>query len=103
MPSTFSSAHWHGDMPGLTDEAQILAISEGCPRQIIKYAPKVFAFQCHLEFTSESMKTMIENNDEELEQFKNLPFVETADELLQHNYLEMNKVLSGFLDYMETM
>lgn len=24
--------HWHNDMPGLTKEASVLAISEGCPR-----------------------------------------------------------------------
>ncbi|MEF9674308.1 glutamine amidotransferase [Pseudomonas sp. PCH446] len=36
--------HWHNDMPGLTENAKVLAYSEGCPRQIIEYARWCMAF-----------------------------------------------------------
>lgn len=45
LPEKFPVGHWHGDMPGLTNDAEILAISEGCPRQIVRYTPKVYGFQ----------------------------------------------------------
>ena len=45
--------HWHNDMPGLTPEAEVMASSEGCPRQIVKYSDRVYGFQCHMEFDAE--------------------------------------------------
>ena len=35
------------DMPGLTEDAVVLATSQGCPRQIIRFSPKALAFQAH--------------------------------------------------------
>ncbi len=51
LPSTFPVIHWHNDMPGMTAEATLLAYSAGCPQQIIRYAPFIYGFQCHLEIT----------------------------------------------------
>lgn len=98
FPEKFMVGHWHGDMPGLTPESKILAISEGCPRQIVRYAPKVYGFQCHFEFTPEAIEGMIENNAHELEEHKGLPYIETAEQLRSHDYNEMNKLLFNFLD-----
>lgn len=98
FPETFSIGHWHGDMPGLTAKSKVLATSKGCPRQIVHYAPKVYGFQCHFEFTPEAMEGMIENNSEELKKYKGLPYIETAEQLRTHDYTEMNKLLFGFLD-----
>ena len=85
-------------MPGLTPESKILATSEGCPRQIVRYAPKIYGFQCHFEFTPEAIEGMIENNAHELEEYKNLPYIETAEQLRGHDYNEMNNLLFRFLD-----
>ncbi|MCR4328489.1 MAG: gamma-glutamyl-gamma-aminobutyrate hydrolase family protein [Patescibacteria group bacterium] len=98
FPEKFLVGHWHGDMPGLTPESKILATSEGCPRQIIRYAPKIYGFQCHFEFTPEAIEGMIENNTHELEGHKGLPYIETAEQLRSHNYAEMNNLLFNFLD-----
>lgn len=98
FPETFDVGHWHGDMPGLTRESKILAYSEGCPRQIVRYSPKVYGFQCHFEFTSEAIEAMIKNNAHELEEHKDLLHIETADELRSHDYNEMNNMLFQFLD-----
>ena len=42
FPEIFNVGHWHGDMPGLTSESKVLAVSEGCPRQIVRYSPKIY-------------------------------------------------------------
>jgi GMP synthase (glutamine-hydrolysing) len=102
FPDEFFVGHWHGNMPGLTDSCEVLATSEGCPRQVIKYAPKVYAFQCHFEFTPEAIAGMIKNNAHELEEFKGLPFVEDATTLQSHDFSEMNSFLFRFLDWVKS-
>lgn len=101
FPKKFLVGHWHGDMPGLTPESKILAISEGCPRQIVRYTPKVYGFQCHFEFTSEAIEGMIKNCGNELGEYKDLPYIQSAEELRTQDYESFNKLLFTFLDYME--
>ena len=101
FPQKFLVGHWHGDMPGLTPESKILAISEGCPRQVVRYTPKVYGFQCHFEFTPEAIAGMIKNCGNELEVGNDLPYVQTEEELIKHDYESFNKLLYIFLDYME--
>lgn len=103
FPDKFQIGHWHGDMPGLTNNSEILAFNEGCPRQVVKYTPKVYGFQCHFEFTQEAIEGMIENNAHELEKYKSLPYIEDADTLRNHDYNKINKKLFRFLDYIESL
>ncbi|MEY3370649.1 MAG: hypothetical protein RLZZ361_1319 [Cyanobacteriota bacterium] len=98
----FVVGHWHSDMPGLTKESQVLAFSEGCPRQIIRYSPIIYGFQCHFEFTNNSINEMIENSAYELEAYKSLPYVESAEKLRSHDYIPINKLLFKFLDYIKS-
>ena len=98
FPKTFKVGHWHGDMPGLTPDSKILATSRGCPRQIVRYAPKIYGFQCHFEFTAETIEGMINASEVELKKYKSLPYVENAQQLFSHNYSEMNELLFIFLD-----
>ncbi|HEY4512748.1 MAG TPA: glutamine amidotransferase [Candidatus Paceibacterota bacterium] len=98
FPEKFMVGHWHGDMPGLTAASKVLATSEGCPRQIIRYTPNIYGFQCHFEFTPEAIEGMISNNTRELEQYKDLPYIKTAEQLRRYNYDEMNTLLFNFLD-----
>ena len=37
FPSSFISGSWHSDMPGLAKDSVVLALSKGCPREIIRY------------------------------------------------------------------
>lgn len=46
-------------MPSLTPQAQILAISQGCPRQIVKYRDKHYAFQCYLGFSRPLIEALL--------------------------------------------
>ena len=98
FPPKFSVGHWHGDMPGLTEDSAILAYSEGCPRQIVRYKPNVYGFQCHFEFTPEAIEGMIENCSLELEKYKSLPYIQDAPTLKGSNYTQMNGYLNKFLD-----
>lgn len=103
FPEKFMVGHWHGDMPGLTQESKVLATSPGCPRQIVKYSPKIYGFQCHFEFTHDSIESMIKNCAHELETYKSLPYIENADQLRSHDYRPINLLLFNFLDYMKSL
>ena len=97
---TLETGHWHGDMPGLTEDAVVLATSQGCPRQIIRFSPKHYAFQAHLEFDPDAVELLIAADGEEKlrEQSEKLPFVQTPEELRGNDYSEMNAKLYAFLD-----
>ena len=97
---TLETGHWHGDMPGLTEDAVVLATSQGCPRQIIRFSPKHYAFQAHLEFDPEVVELLITADGEEQlrEQSEKFTFVQTPEELRRNDYSEMNAKLYAFLD-----
>lgn len=103
FPEKFMVGHWHGDMPGLTTESKILATSPGCPRQIVRYSPKIYGFQCHFEFTPEAIDGMIKNSAHELEGYKGMEYIETAEQLRSHDYSEMNGLLFKFLDSLSNL
>ena len=100
LGQTINTGHWHGDMPGLTENAVVLAASQGCPRQIIRFSPKHYAFQAHLEFDSEAVELLIAADGEEVlkEQSQNLDFVQQPDVIRNYDYREMNAKLYAFLD-----
>ncbi|MBR5381771.1 MAG: glutamine amidotransferase, partial [Oscillospiraceae bacterium] len=98
FPDAFPAGQWHGDMPGLTDGCAVLAFSEGCPRQIVRYAPLVYALQCHMEFTHDIIVSLLQNRTEPLPEGR---FVQSETELLTYDYTEMNARLSAFLDALE--
>ena len=97
---TLITGHWHGDMPGLTEDAVVLATSQGCPRQIIRFSPKHYAFQAHLEFDPDAIELLIAADGEEKlrEKSEKFPFVQTPEELRGNDYSEMNAKLYVFLD-----
>lgn len=98
--STLDTGHWHGDMPGLSDNAVVMATSKGCPRQIVRFSPKHYAFQAHLEFDPEAIDLLIAADGEEhlRQQNQELPFVQTPEQLRANDYSQMNKKLFAFLD-----
>ncbi|PKG39819.1 glutamine amidotransferase-related protein [Psychromonas sp. Urea-02u-13] len=89
--------HWHNDMPGITEHAKILAYSEGCPRQIVAYGEWVYGFQCHLEFTQESVQGLIESAfDNTL--LNSEKWVQQPSDILKKNTQTMNNLQFQFLD-----
>lgn len=103
FPHTFPVGHWHGDMPGLTEQSEILAYSKGCPRQVVRYSPKIYGFQCHFEFTPEAIENMTTNCSDELEKYKDLPYIEDAVTLRSHDFSEINSKLFKFLDHFQEL
>lgn len=101
-PLVFPVGHRHGDMPGLTANCQVLATSEWCPRQIIQYTPKVYGFQCHFEFTTETIEEMITHCGHELEQHKGQPYIRNTHQLQSYDYTPINNHLYRFLDFLIT-
>ncbi|WP_312389977.1 glutamine amidotransferase-related protein [Chryseobacterium sp.] len=93
-----SVGHWHNDMPGLNENAQVLAASKGCPRQIVKYSDLVYGFQCHLEFTPEVIDLMIETDREFLINNTEHQFVQKPDQIRSFDFKEMNEKLYTFMD-----
>ena len=100
LGSTLNTGHWHGDMPGLTEDAVVLATSQGCPRQMIRFSPKHYAFQAHLEFDTEAVNLLIAADGEAVleEQSQNLTFVQKPEAIRAYDYREMNAKLFAFLD-----
>ncbi len=96
--NTLEVGHWHNDMPGLTDDAVIIAFSAGCPRQIVAYSDRVFGFQCHMELTSEVVELLIAHSENDLSRAADYRFVDSPETLRAHDYREMNEKLFIFLN-----
>lgn len=96
--STLSVGHWHNDMPGLTPQSKVLAVSAGCPRQIVAYTNLVYGFQCHMEFTPEVVELLIAEEIDFLTNNTTYKYVQKPDEIRGYNYTEMNEKLFQFLD-----
>lgn len=95
---TLDVGHWHNDMPGLTEHAQILAFSVGCPRQIVAYSELVFGFQCHMELTPDVVELLIAHSESDLSRASEYRFVDSAEVLRSHDYTLMNEKLFIFLN-----
>lgn len=98
MGSTFDVAHWHEQMPGIPADAVVLAQSAGCPYQIVRFAPNAYGFQCHFEFSTDCVESLIEHAEDYLESQKNKPYVETAAVLVNHDFSQMNDLIKRFLE-----
>lgn len=95
FPKTFPVIHWHNDMPGQTANSVLLASSLGCPRQMIRYAKKIYGFQCHLEIPLEGIEEMIAACPEDLNPSK---FTQSKDELLKQDYFSIHQTMFKILD-----
>ncbi len=96
FPDTFDAGEWHNDMPGLNDDAVILAESDGCPRQIVKYGKYAYGLQTHMEFNHDIIAAILENTGGKLRAKE--PYVKSQEELLAYDYTDMNLMLDTFLD-----
>jgi len=95
MPTSFDVMHWHNDMPGVPESAVVLAYSEGCPRQVVRYNQRTYGFQCHMEMTTELVKGMIEHCADDL---KPGQYVQDTEKMLATDTSEMNEKMTFILD-----
>ncbi len=90
LPPSFNVAHWHKYMPGITQTAKVLATSKGCPRQIIRYSPRTYAFQCHPEVSFESVQRAISLLQEELP--KEGLYIQKKEDFLNSDFSSMKNI-----------
>jgi GMP synthase (glutamine-hydrolysing) len=95
LPKEFLVGHWHNDMPGLTKDCVILAKSAGCPRQIIRYAPNAYGFQCHPEMTLQIADLLIHNCVSDMAPGK---YVQSPQQILAHDFPATNQHMKTILD-----
>lgn len=95
LPSSFPVIHWHNDMPGETSESTLLAYSDGCPRQVLRYGPKWYGLQCHLEITSQGINELIDACPESLAPST---FTQNIDALRANNYPAIHQTMFTILD-----
>lgn len=95
FPKSFPVIHWHNDMPGETVHSTLLATSQGCPKQVIRYSPKIYGFQCHLEITKQGIQSMIEACPGDLKPSK---FTQSIEDLLSKDYAQINQYMFNILD-----
>jgi len=97
FPQSFDVMHWHNDMPGMPEGAVLLAYSEGCPRQVIRYGDRVYGLQCHMEMTNELVKGMTEHCAEDLKSGK---YIQETKKLLANDLSEINRKMIFILDHL---
>jgi GMP synthase (glutamine-hydrolysing) len=100
FPSQFKVMHWHSDMPGIADGIELLAKSEGCPRQIFRFGDRVYGFQCHFELTKELVEGMVKHCGGDLKPGK---YVMTPDQLMTLDYSKINAQMDKVLDYLSSV
>lgn len=96
FPDTFDVGAWHSDMPGVNADTDVLAYSEGCPRQIVRYGKYIYGMQAHMEFDHDLVVKGLADAGGALP-FTGR-FIQSNEELLSYDYTEMNQLLSAFLD-----
>ncbi|MBO4286346.1 MAG: glutamine amidotransferase [Bacilli bacterium] len=96
FPDNFDMGEWHNDMPGLTHNAEVLAYTDGCPHQIVKYGKYLYGFQTHMEMNLDFVKNALNAHDSTIK-FEG-PYIQSEEELLNYDYSEMNRLLESFLD-----
>ena len=95
LPDTFSSMHWHYDMPGLPATGTLLAKSAGCPRQAVRFSERVYGLQFHLEFTKEKMETLIDRCHRDLSASQ---YTQSPQEILMADFKRINDTMQLILD-----
>lgn len=102
LPVTRKVFHWHGDTFDIPEEATRIAASQAFPNQGFIYKNKVIALQFHLEVNPDSVRELVENCRDELEEG---PHIQSEKKILsEHSYFQTNQeVLFQFLDYLSSL
>ena len=98
LPQEFYALHWHGDTFAIPESARLLASSEACTNQAFLYKEQALGFQFHLESTVESVKDLLLNCSDELD---NSTFVQAPGDILSTTHMAasnslMERVLEEF-------
>lgn len=97
FPDSFDMGEWHNDMPGLTHKSEVLAYSDGCPHQIVRYGKYLYGFQTHMELNHELVEGLVESSVDDPTVYTG-PYICSNEDILSYDFSEMNRLLSSFLD-----
>jgi GMP synthase-like glutamine amidotransferase len=100
IPNNFMAVHWHGDTFQIpSSECCHLARSAACENQAFALGPRVLGLQFHLEYSRESLETMLRHCGDELVPG---PFIQTLKEMEKDDdeYLRLDKLLRVMLGNM---
>lgn len=100
LPERFIAFHWHGDTFEIPSGAVRIAESGGCENQAFVYNDRVIGLQFHIEYSLESINSMLENCGDELVDGK---FIQNEEKILglKENLKETNHLLNSLLDNIE--
>ncbi|HNS19799.1 MAG TPA: type 1 glutamine amidotransferase [Sedimentisphaerales bacterium] len=99
VPAEFNAFHWHGDTFDIPPGARRLAQSDACPNQAFEYAGRAVGLQFHLEYTADSIHSMLAHCADELTE---APFIQSRDRILAQfdQIAHTGKLLFALLDSM---
>ena len=81
FPDDLTVFHWHGETFDLPKNAELIASSETCKNQVFSVNDRVIGFQCHLETTDQSLRSLITNCRDEL---KPGTYIQSEDNMIEH-------------------
>lgn len=100
FPKIFEVIHWHNDMPGIPEGSLVLAKSDGCPRQAIRYSNRVYGLQFHMEMTSELLTGMVKHCPQDLNPGR---YIQETTKLLSADLTEINSKMFAILNYLAAL
>ncbi len=68
LPGTLTAFHWHGDTFAIPKGGHHIASSDGCINQAFSFENRIVGLQFHIESTPQSIKSLVENCKDELEE-----------------------------------
>jgi GMP synthase-like glutamine amidotransferase len=99
VPPEFTAFHWHGDTFEIPSGATRLAESDACCNQAFQYGLHVLGLQFHLEYSVDSIETMLAKCGDEL---TDGVFVQTADRIRAgyHDVVTIHRLLVPLLNHL---
>ncbi|MCD4843572.1 MAG: type 1 glutamine amidotransferase [Methanosarcinales archaeon] len=100
FPECFTAFHWHGDTFDLPPKCVWIAQSDACKHQAFEYDGRVVGLQFHLDTTIESIRGLIKNCSDEL---NDGVYIQSETELMRHleNLKDLREYSEMLLDVME--
>lgn len=80
FPQELMVFHWHGETFDLPPTARLLASSIACRNQAFEMSPKAIGLQFHLEMTSDTVRTMLLNCQNEL--VPGRKYIQSSEEIM---------------------
>lgn len=98
MPGQLTVFHWHGDQFDIPEGCLHLAESEACPNQLFQFGDRILALQFHFEVTAASIREMLRDAGDELNEAG--PFIQPESAILNglHYCDQNNRIMFSLLD-----